>query len=142
MIGELLTFWTFGPDAYASEHNRRYHPLKLVIWTVVAVGVSAVVTAVRLALSGEPRAGWAVALFPLVLPLTGAVAHKPPRYVPGLVAGVSAGLVTALLLGIDLGTSLSSFWSGFAAMCAGFLACSVVFSAVTWPRPTPPEEGP
>ncbi|MEV4800133.1 hypothetical protein AB0K18_08950 [Nonomuraea sp. NPDC049421] len=141
MIGELLSFWTFGPEAHASEHNVRYHPVKLVIWTVVAIGVSAVVSAVRLALFGEPTAGWAVALFPLVLPLTGALAHRPPRYVPALAGGLVAGLVVALLLGIDLGQSYSSFWAGLAAMCAGFLACSVVFAAVTWPRPTPVEDG-
>jgi hypothetical protein len=140
IFGELVSFWVFGPNAEASEHNYRYHPLKLVIWTIAAIGVSAVVSAVRLALFGEPTVGWAVALFPLVLPLTGALAHRPPRYVPGLVTGLAAGLVTALLLGIDLGSSLSSFWTGFAAMCVGFLMCSVVFAAVTWPRPAPPDE--
>ncbi|WP_327584025.1 hypothetical protein OHA25_50790 [Nonomuraea sp. NBC_00507] len=139
LIGELLSFWAFGPDAYASEHNVRYHPVKLVIWTFVAIGVAAAVSAVRLAMFGEPRVGWAVALVPLLLPLTGALAHKPPRYVPGLVWGLTAGLVTALLLGIDLGSSLGSFWTGFASVCAGFLVCSVVFAAVTWPRPEPPE---
>jgi hypothetical protein len=138
MIGELLSFWALGPDVYASEHNRRYHPVKLVVWTLVAIAVSAGVTAARLALFGEPTAGWAIALFPLLLPLTGALAHKPARYGPALGWGLAAGLVTALLLGIDLGTTLSSFWSGFAAMCAGFLVCSVVFAAVTWPRPEPP----
>ncbi|MFD1540951.1 hypothetical protein [Nonomuraea guangzhouensis] len=139
MIGELLSFWTLGPDAYAAEHNTRYHPVKLVIWTLVAVGVSAAVSAVRLALFGEPTAGWAVALFPLVLPLVGALAHKPPRYVAALGWGLGVGLVTALLLGIDIGSSLSSFWTGFASVCAGFLVCSAVFAAVTWPRPEPPE---
>lgn len=140
MVAELIGFWTFGPEPHASEHNVRYHPVKLVIWTIVAIGVSAAVSAVRLALFGEPRAGWAVALFPLVPPLTGALAHRPPRYVPALVAGIAAGLVTALMIGIDLGTSLSSFWTGFAGMSAGFLACSVVFAAVTWPRPAPLED--
>ena len=50
-----------------------------------------------------------------------------------------AGVVTALLIGIDMRTTLSSFWVGFAEVCAGFLVCSVVFAAVTWPRPEPPE---
>lgn len=138
LAGELLSFWAFGPDAHASEHNLRYHPVKLVVWTLVAIAVAAGVTAVKLALFGEPRAGWAVTLFPLLLPLTGALAHRPPRYVAALVSGVTAGLVAALLLGIDMGTTLSGFWAGFAAMCAGFLVCSVVFAAVTWPRPEPP----
>ncbi|TMR97472.1 hypothetical protein [Nonomuraea basaltis] len=140
MIGELLSYWAFGPDAHASgEHNLRYHPVKLVVWTLVAIAVSAVLSAVRLALFGEPRVGWAVALFPLLLPLTGALAHKPPRYVPALAWGLAAGAVTALLLGIDVGASLSSFWTGFVAVCAGFLLCSVVFAAITWPRPEPSE---
>ncbi|MGN9841051.1 hypothetical protein ACTMTI_23290 [Nonomuraea sp. H19] len=138
MIGELLAFWMFGD--VSGEHNLRYHPVKLVIWTLVAIAVSAVVSAARLALFGEPRTGWAIALLPLLLPLTGALAHKPPRYVPGLTWGLAAGLVAALLLGIDMGTTLSSFWAGFTAVCAGFLVCSVVFAAITWPRPEPPEE--
>ncbi|RVX38596.1 hypothetical protein EDD27_0918 [Nonomuraea polychroma] len=139
MIGELLSFWAFGPDAHGSEHFHRYHPVKLVVWTLVAIAVSAVVSAVRVALFGEPTVGWAIALFPLLLPLTGAVAHQPPRYVAGLAWGPAAGLVTSLLLGIDIGSSLGSFWTGFASVCAGFLVCSMVFAAVTWPRPEPPE---
>ncbi|WP_188194718.1 hypothetical protein [Nonomuraea sp. SYSU D8015] len=138
MIGELLSFWAFGPDAYASEHNLRYSPAKLVVWTLVAIAVSTIVSAARLSLVGEPRAGWAIALFPLLVPLTGAVAHKPPNYVPALVWGLKAGMVTALLIGIDMGTTLSSFWAGFAGLCSGFLVCSVVFAAITWPRPEPP----
>ncbi|MFD1543936.1 hypothetical protein [Nonomuraea guangzhouensis] len=45
-----------------------------------------------------------------------------------------------MLLGIDVATTLSSFWAGFAAVCAGFLVCSVVFAAITWPHPASPEE--
>jgi hypothetical protein len=128
------------PDAHGSERYHRYHPVKLVLWTLVAIALTAVVYAARVALFGEPKVGWGIALFPLLLPLTGAVAHRPPRYVAGLASGLAAGLVTALmLLGVDLGSSLSSFWMGFASVCAGFLVCSVVFAAVTWPRPEPPD---
>ncbi|MEV6150359.1 hypothetical protein AB0L53_08450 [Nonomuraea sp. NPDC052129] len=141
MIGELFSYWTFGLDAHASgEHNLRYHPVKLVVWALVAIAVSAVMSAVRLALFGEPQAGWTVALFPLLLPLTGAVAHKPPRYAPALFWGLAAGGVTAVLLGIDVATTLSSFWAGFAAVCAGFLVCSVVFAAIARPHPASPED--
>ncbi|HEX4816829.1 MAG TPA: hypothetical protein VFV66_29150 [Nonomuraea sp.] len=140
MVAELLSFWAFGPDAYASEHNVRYHPVKLVVWTVVAIAVVAGLSAARVAFFGEPTGGWAVMLFPLLLPLTGALAHRPPGYAGGLVSGVAAGLFAALLLGIDFGTTLSGFWAGLAAVCAGFLVCSVVFAAVTWPRPEPPPE--
>ncbi|MFI7700449.1 hypothetical protein [Nonomuraea sp. NPDC049480] len=139
MIEELLSFWMFGSVGSTSEHNLRYHPAKLVIWTLVAIAVAAAVSWVKLALFGEPRAGWATTLLPLLLPLTGAVAHRPPRYVAALAWGLAAGVVTALLIGIDMGTTLSSFWAGFAGVCAGFLVCSVVFAAVTWPRPEPPE---
>jgi hypothetical protein len=139
MIRELLAYWTFGWDSYTSEHNVRYHPVKLVVWMLVAIAVSAGVSAARIALFGEPVAGWAIVLFPLLIPLTGAVAHRPPRHVPALAWGLAAGGVTALLIGIDMGTTLSSFWAGFAGVCAGFLVCSVVFAAITWPRPEPPE---
>ncbi|WP_188189917.1 hypothetical protein [Nonomuraea sp. SYSU D8015] len=140
MIGDLLSFWMLGSIGSTSEHNLRYHPVKLVVWTLVAIAVATVVSAVKLALFGEPRAGWATTLIPLLLPLTGAVAHRPPRYASALAGGLAAGVVTALLIGIDMGTTLSSFWAGFAGVCAGFLACSVVFAAVTWPRPEPPEQ--
>ncbi|WP_433258419.1 hypothetical protein ACQPYK_23455 [Streptosporangium sp. CA-135522] len=140
VIDDLLSFWVFGSIGSTSQHNLRYHPVKLVIWTLVAIAVAAVVSAVKLALFGEPRSGWATTLFPLLVPLTGAMAHRPPRYVSALAGGLVAGVVTALLIGIDMGTTLSSFWAGFAGVCSGFLACSVLFAAVTWPRPEPPEQ--
>nr|WP_055502687.1 hypothetical protein [Nonomuraea pusilla] len=140
MVVELLAYWTFGGDPHAAGETtgHGYGPVRLVVWTVAAIGVAAAVSAVRIALFGEPTAGWGIALLPLLLPLTGAVAHRPPGYVPALVSGVAAGLVAALLLGIDLGTTLSSFWAGFGAVSAGFLVCSVVFAVVTRAAPAPP----
>ncbi|GAA5084794.1 hypothetical protein HNP84_010156 [Thermocatellispora tengchongensis] len=134
VVGEFVSFWLFGLGGYEGEATSRgYGPVKLVVWTVAAIGVAALVSAVRIAVFGEPRTGWAIALFPLILPMVAAVAHRPRRWRGGLGLGVVAGVLVAAGIGIDLGGSLGSFWSGLAAISAGFLACSVVFAAVTWP---------
>ncbi|MEU0477564.1 hypothetical protein ABZ260_00030 [Streptosporangium sp. NPDC006013] len=135
MVADLFSYWMFGPGAYtAGESDRQYGPVKLVIWTVFAIGIAAAVSALRIALFGEPRAGWGIALVPLILPMVGALAYRPRHYIPGLVLGVIAGLLTTVGLGLDLGSTTSSFWGGLAVVSAGFLVCSVVFAAVTWPR--------
>ncbi|MBF8184671.1 hypothetical protein ITP53_02695 [Nonomuraea sp. K274] len=128
MIGEQLAYWTFGPDPHMSgAPGSSYTPVRLVVWTLVAIAVSAGVSAVRLALSEKPpQVGVAMVLIPLLLPLIGALAHKPPRHVLALGCGLAAGVGTALALGID-----GPYWTAFAAVCAGFLVCSVVFAAVT-----------
>ncbi|MFC4534494.1 hypothetical protein [Sphaerisporangium dianthi] len=135
LVADMFSYWTFGLGSYsAGESDRAYGPVKLVIWTVVAIGVAAAVSALRIALFGEPTAGWGIALVPLIMPLVGALAHRPRHWVPGLVLGAGAGVLTAVGLGIDLGSSIGSFWGGMAAVSAGFLVCSIVFAAVTWNR--------
>ncbi|WP_067175458.1 hypothetical protein [Microtetraspora niveoalba] len=135
LVAGLLSFWAFGIGTYeAGESDRAYGPVRLIVWTLVSIGVAAAVSAVRITLFGEPRAGWGIVLIPLVLPMVGAVSHRPRRWQGGAIAGVAAGVLVAVWLGVDMGSSVSAFWGGFIAVAAGFLVCSAVFAAVARPR--------
>ncbi|MFF3666096.1 hypothetical protein [Microtetraspora malaysiensis] len=133
LVADLLSYWTFGAGDYTGS-SRPYGPVRLIVWTALSIGVAASVSAVRIALFGEPRAGWAIALVPLIMPMVGALAHRPRRWQGGLALGAATGVLTAVGLGIDMSSSVNGFWSGFIAISAGFLVCSAMFAAITWPR--------
>jgi hypothetical protein len=138
MVTDMLTFWLFGPIDAAYEAGRsdeRFGPVKLIVWTIIAIGVGAGIVGLRHLLFGSSSGmGWAIAVVPLVLPVVGALAHRPPRRWPGLAVGVLAGAPAGLAVGVATASSLGSPWHGFAGLSSGFLVGMIGFALVTGVR--------
>ncbi len=138
MLADMLTFWWFeSSEAYEpGRSDERFGPVKLIVWTVVAVAVAAAGLGVKLSLfGGPPVVGWAVAAVPLMLPMVGALAHRPPRRWPGLAVAVLLGALVGGAVGASTAAPLGSLWSGFVGLSSAFLVGAAGFALVTRSSP-------
>ncbi|MFC6883830.1 MULTISPECIES: hypothetical protein [Actinomadura] len=135
MAADMLSFWWFGADgggAYEpGRSDERFGPVKLLVWTAVAIAAAAGMLGLRLLFGGPPTAGWAIAAVPLVLPVVGALAHRPPRRWRGVAVGVLIGTPVGLAVGASTASPLGSLWSGHLGLSSAFLAGAAGFASVT-----------
>ncbi|MDL4773850.1 MULTISPECIES: hypothetical protein [Thermomonosporaceae] len=130
----MLAFWWFevGSAYEPGRSDERFGPVKLIVWTIIAVAVAAAGLGVKLLLfGGPPVVGWAVAVVPLMLPMVGALAHRPPRRWLGLLVAVLFGALVGIAVGTSTASPLGSLWSGFVGLSSAFLVGAVGFALVT-----------
>ncbi|WP_037080997.1 hypothetical protein [Pseudonocardia spinosispora] len=132
MAAAMMALWldpASGPSD-ADDLPRRISPGVLVIWTVLGIGIAAVIVTVKLVF-GEPTPllVWSM-IAPMGLPLLMAFVHSQPQPATSLLLSIAAGAVTGVVIGLAAGSLSGWHWATFIGMAAGALAAAATFGMV------------